>query len=86
MREEFPPMTDGRIPMGDVFNSCNWVIRDGCVQPSKYVLRVGNVQTSLRAPKTATKRVFLITDEDDPHSGASKPKLITTARTTLIVR
>ena len=29
LHEEFPPMTDGRVPMGDVFNSCNWVIRDG---------------------------------------------------------
>ncbi|KAF7335370.1 hypothetical protein MSAN_02347900 [Mycena sanguinolenta] len=46
-----PPMTDGkRVAMGDVFTSCNWVLRDG-------------------APKTASKRVFLITDEDDPHSG-----------------
>ncbi|TFY53984.1 hypothetical protein EVJ58_g9130 [Rhodofomes roseus] len=65
LRETFPPMTEGRIPMGDVFTSCNWVIRDG-------------------APKTATKRVFLVTDEDDPHPGAAKERLITTARTTLI--
>ncbi|KZT73452.1 Ku DNA-binding complex, Ku70 subunit [Daedalea quercina L-15889] len=65
LRETFPPMTEGRVPMGDVFTSCNWVIRDG-------------------APKTATKRVFLVTDEDDPHPGAAKERLITTARTTLI--
>ncbi|KAH9917274.1 ku70-like protein [Fomitopsis serialis] len=65
LRESFPPMTEGRVPMGDVFTSCNWVIRDG-------------------APKTATKRVFLVTDEDDPHPGAAKDRLITTARTTLI--
>ncbi|KAI0724871.1 ku70-like protein [Fomitopsis betulina] len=65
LSEEFPPMTDGRVPMGDVFTSCNWVIRDG-------------------APKTATKRIFLVTDEDDPHTGAAKHRLITTARTTLI--
>ncbi|GBE90053.1 ATP-dependent DNA helicase II subunit 1 [Sparassis crispa] len=65
LRETFPPKTDGRIPMGDVFTSCNWVIRDG-------------------APKTATKRVFLITDEDDPHEGSTNERLMTTARTTLI--
>ncbi|EPS94519.1 Ku DNA-binding complex Ku70 subunit [Fomitopsis schrenkii] len=65
LREEFPPMTDGRAPMGDVFNSCNWIIRD-------------------RASKTATKRIFLVTDEDDPHPGAAKYKLMATARTTLI--
>ncbi|KAG5637334.1 hypothetical protein DXG03_004520, partial [Asterophora parasitica] len=36
------------------------------------------------APKTATKRVFLITDEDDPHSGPRSHQLITSARTLLI--
>ncbi|KAJ3554418.1 hypothetical protein NM688_g3122 [Phlebia brevispora] len=64
LRDTFPPLADGRVPMGDVFTSCNWVMRDG-------------------APKTATKRVFLITDEDDPHPGAAKDRLITSARTTL---
>ncbi|KAF8071492.1 SPOC like C-terminal domain-containing protein [Lyophyllum atratum] len=65
LRKAFPPMKGKRVPMGDVFTSCNWVIRDG-------------------APKTATKRVFLITDEDDPHPGPGSQQLITSARTTLI--
>ena len=37
------------------------------------------------APKTATKRIFFITDEDNPHPGAASSRLITSARTTLIV-
>ncbi|KAI9001483.1 ku70-like protein [Trametes punicea] len=65
LKETFPPMTDARVPIGDVFTSCNWVMRDG-------------------APKTATKRIFFITDEDNPHPGASGTRLITSARTTLI--
>ncbi|KAJ7639391.1 SPOC like C-terminal domain-containing protein [Roridomyces roridus] len=66
LESNFPPMTDGkRVPMGDVFTSCNWVIRDG-------------------APKTATKRVFLITNEDDPHPGAGSKQLKNSSRTTLI--
>ena len=39
-----------------------------------------------RAPKAAIKRVFLITDEDDPHPGAKSAQLITSAQTTLLVR
>ncbi|CAA7265755.1 unnamed protein product [Cyclocybe aegerita] len=65
LRKTFPPLTHGRVPMGDVFTSCNWVLRDG-------------------APKTASKRVFLITDEDNPHPSTSSKQLITSARTTLI--
>ncbi|KAF8224427.1 Ku DNA-binding complex, Ku70 subunit [Tricholoma matsutake] len=65
LKNTFPPLTGNRVPMGDVFTSCNWVLRDG-------------------APKTATKRVFLITDEDDPHPGSGSNQLITSARTTLI--
>ncbi|KAL4250950.1 ATP-dependent DNA helicase II subunit 1 [Abortiporus biennis] len=65
LRETFPPIPGGRVPMGDVFTSCNWIIRDG-------------------APKTASKRVFLITDEDDPNPGPGKERLLTTAKTTLI--
>ncbi|KAL7279454.1 hypothetical protein ACG7TL_007297 [Trametes sanguinea] len=65
LRETFPPMTEGRVPVGDVFTSCNWVMRDG-------------------APKTATKRIFFITDEDNPHPGAKNARLMTSARTTLI--
>jgi hypothetical protein len=49
----------------------------------------GHAQASLisqeSAPKTATKRIFLITDEDDPHSGPGSMQLITSARTTLDV-
>ncbi|KAF9818760.1 hypothetical protein IEO21_02540 [Rhodonia placenta] len=63
--ETFPSLTESRVPTGDVFTSCNWVMRDG-------------------APKTATKRVFLITDEDNPHAGPGKERFITTARTTLM--
>ncbi|KAH9481902.1 ATP-dependent DNA helicase II subunit 1 [Psilocybe cubensis] len=65
LRKEFPPLTTGRVPMGDVFTSCNWVIRDG-------------------APKTASKRVFLITDEDDPHPSVGNKQLAISARTTLV--
>ncbi|KAH9948578.1 ku70-like protein [Amylocystis lapponica] len=65
LRETFPPLSGARVPVGDVFTSCNWVMRDG-------------------APKTATKRIFLITDEDQPHSGPPSDRLITSARTTLI--
>ncbi|KAF8799055.1 Ku DNA-binding complex, Ku70 subunit [Phlegmacium glaucopus] len=65
LRTMFPPLKEGRVPMGDVFTSCNWVLRDG-------------------APKTASKRVFLITDEDNPHPGKGNKQLITSARTTLI--
>ncbi|KAI0951510.1 hypothetical protein AcW1_008540 [Taiwanofungus camphoratus] len=65
LREKFPPLTETRVPMGDVFTSCNWVMRDG-------------------APKTATKRVFLITDEDNPHSGPVRERFVTSARTTLV--
>ncbi|KAF9048932.1 SPOC like C-terminal domain-containing protein [Panaeolus papilionaceus] len=65
LRRTFTPLTDGIVPMGDVFTSCNWVLRDG-------------------APKTATKRIFLITDQDDPHAGAAKSRLNTSARTTLV--
>ncbi|KAI0077815.1 ku70-like protein [Panus rudis PR-1116 ss-1] len=67
LRENFPPVTDTRVPMGDVFTSCNWIMRDG-------------------APKTASKRVFLITDEDDPHAdfGKDSERLLTSARTNVM--
>ncbi|OAX41910.1 Ku DNA-binding complex, Ku70 subunit [Rhizopogon vinicolor AM-OR11-026] len=63
LRSTFPPLTGKKMPMGDVFTSCNWVLRDG-------------------APKTASKRVFLITDDDNPHPGSKQ--LLTSARTTLL--
>lgn len=36
------------------------------------------------APKSATKRVFLITNDDNPHTGKGRERLILTARTTLV--
>jgi ATP-dependent DNA helicase 2 subunit 1 len=29
LKNTFPPLTDKRVAMGDVFTSCNWVLRDG---------------------------------------------------------
>ncbi|KAG1842502.1 SPOC like C-terminal domain-containing protein [Suillus subalutaceus] len=63
LKSTFPPLTGKKMPMGDVFTSCNWVLRDG-------------------APKTASKRIFLITDDDNPHPGSKQ--LVTSARTTLL--
>ncbi|KAI9457031.1 SPOC like C-terminal domain-containing protein [Boletus coccyginus] len=63
LRNTFPPVQGKKMPMGDVFTSCNWVIRDG-------------------APKTASKRVFLITDDDNPHPDSKQ--LLTSSKTTLI--
>ncbi|KAI5829540.1 ku70-like protein [Schizophyllum commune Tattone D] len=65
LREEFPPVEDKYVAMGDVFTSANWILRDG-------------------APKTATKRVFLITNQDNPHPGQGSRQLLTSARTTLV--
>ncbi|KAH8118175.1 ku70-like protein [Phellopilus nigrolimitatus] len=64
LRYEFPP-SENHVPLGDVFTSCNWALRDG-------------------APKSGVKRVFLITDEDDPHPGVKSVQLITSAKTTLV--
>ena len=87
LKETFPPVTDRRVPIGDVFTSCNWVIRDGSVHcaPGSIYIECTETHCLCRAPKTATKRIFLITDEDDPHPGASGTRLMTSARTTLIV-
>ncbi|KAF9219431.1 Ku DNA-binding complex, Ku70 subunit [Gyrodon lividus] len=63
LRRTFPPVQEKKMPVGDVFTSCNWVIRDG-------------------APKTASKRVFFITDDDNPHPNSKQ--LLTSSRTTLI--
>ena len=71
--------------MGDVFTSCNWIMRDGCGILPPTVLRALHSRQYLSAPKTATKRVFLITDEDNPHSVPGGDRLLTSARTTLIV-
>lgn len=64
LRSQFPP-SKVQVPLGDVFTSCNWAIRDG-------------------APKTAIKRVFLITNQDNPHPEDSGVQLSTSARTTLV--
>lgn len=45
--------------------------------------QVLSLYCSFRAPKTASKRVFLITDDDNPHPGSKQ--LLTSARTTLLV-
>lgn len=29
LRVTFPPRSGDRVPMGDVFTSCNWIMRDG---------------------------------------------------------
>lgn len=83
LSEDYPP-TDTHIPVGDVFTSCNWVLRDGCDQfqlpPCATLINADN-----RAPKSATKRVFLITDDDDPLAISRNPRLVTSARTTLTV-
>lgn len=65
LRENFPPIDGMHVPIGDVFTSCNWVMRDG-------------------APKTASKRIFLITDDDDPNAGPGRDRLATSAKTTFI--
>lgn len=80
LRDTFPPLPGKRMPMGDVFTSCNWILRDGFVM--FFYPYTGYWKTE-SAPKTATKRVFLITDEDNPHPGPGSTQLITSARTTL---
>ena len=54
-------------------------------QSRKSAERLQFTQITHSAPKTASKRVFLITDEDNPHPGKGSQQLITSARTTLIV-
>jgi ATP-dependent DNA helicase 2 subunit 1 len=83
LSEDYPP-TDKHIPVGDLFTSCNWVLRDGYRQCQPPLSATFN-DLSGRAPKSATKRVFLITDNDDPLAGSHNPRLITSARTTLTV-
>jgi len=39
LREAYPPVAV-KIPMGDVFTSCNWVLRDGFVDLPYLVLNV----------------------------------------------
>jgi ATP-dependent DNA helicase 2 subunit 1 len=34
LRATFPPLEGARVPIGDVFTSCNWVLRDGYVPES----------------------------------------------------
>ncbi|KAL0063987.1 ATP-dependent DNA helicase II subunit 1 [Marasmius tenuissimus] len=81
LRNTAPPTEDKRVAMGDVFTSCNWVMRDGSVFA---IFRLGcNQADEPSAPKTASKRVFLITDEDNPHAGPGSKQLVTSARTTL---
>jgi ATP-dependent DNA helicase 2 subunit 1 len=78
------PSTGSHIPVGDVFTSCNWVLRDGCYQ-ILIISRITSINTHNRAPKSATKRVFLITDNDNPLASSHNSRLVTSARTTLTV-
>ena len=48
LREEFPPMNDKRVPVGDIFTSCNWVMRDGCAAPFHEFQALGRNLTYLR--------------------------------------
>lgn len=72
--------------MGDVFTSCNWALRDGHVVILLRPIQRRELNFLFRAPKAAIKRVFLITDEDNPHPGAKNAQLVTSAQTTLLVR
>ena len=65
LRSTFRPWSK-RVPMGDVFSTCNWVLRDGYAHET---INSCWFDTPFRAPKAATKRVFLVTDEDSPHDG-----------------
>ena len=41
----------------------------GIYGPSKQRLKTMPILTFIRAPKAATKRIFFVTDEDNPHEG-----------------
>lgn len=45
LRYEFPP-TNKPIPLGDVFTSCNWTLRDGYVSRVVFSTIVSLLQTS----------------------------------------
>lgn len=78
--KEFAPNEGERVPLGDVLTSCNWVLRDKCVKaPRQYKSWL----TLFRAPRVGSKRVFLITDEDNPHPRSAQ--LLLTAQTSLEV-
>ena len=82
LSKSFPPLHGRDVPLGDVFTSCNWVLRDGSASIKSRMDYITDF--IIRAPKTASKRVFLITDNDDPLPSIGKERLITSARTTLI--
>jgi ATP-dependent DNA helicase 2 subunit 1 len=88
LRRTFTPKEGGRVPMGDVFTSCNWMLRDGFVSSrTRYVfaqtyLLLPYVEPPKSASQTSAKRLFLITDEDNPHPGNAQ--LLKTATNTLV--
>ncbi|KAG9316111.1 SPOC like C-terminal domain-containing protein [Chiua virens] len=67
LRNTFPPNEERRCPWA----TCSRVVTGSC--------EMGSVDF---APKTASKRVFLITDDDNPHPNSRQ--LITSSKTTLI--
>jgi hypothetical protein len=54
LSKEFPPLPVGKkVPMGDVFTSCNWVLRDECVlSPSPSPLLLYLLPLHLSLPST----------------------------------
>ncbi|TRM62208.1 ku70-like protein [Schizophyllum amplum] len=80
----------GLIKLLNTFREDNEFLRSEFPPVEGKYIAMGDVFTSANwilrdgAPKTATKRVFLITNQDDPHSGSEKKQLTTSARTTLV--
>jgi hypothetical protein len=71
-------------PVGEWLNAGSYGTRAdfGAVVVARYQ----RARSNCMAPKTATKRVFLITDSDDPHADALTPHaLLDPARSTLRV-
>lgn len=56
LSKEFPPLEGKRVPIGDVFTSCNWVLRDGFVLlPVIYVIftHTGDATERPKSPQNA---------------------------------
>ncbi|KZT40467.1 Ku DNA-binding complex, Ku70 subunit [Sistotremastrum suecicum HHB10207 ss-3] len=58
----FTPKPGPHAPLGDVFTSCNWLLRD-------------------KSARLGIKRLFIITDNDDPHPDNAQLRM--TARNTM---
>ncbi|KAL1746005.1 ku70-like protein [Schizophyllum fasciatum] len=84
------PSIQELIRLLDSFREDNDTLRNEFPPNQGKHVAMGDVFTSANwvlrdgAPKTATKRIFLITNEDDPHQGAGSAQLRTSARTTLV--